>query len=143
MPAGSQNTTLLELIVEVDRQGQRIERFDAAIDQAVDAAPEQLKAIVERRCPTYQASAARVERSDTRVCLRPEWAAFAPTRPGNAGRACALFDDPQRRSPTRSLMRGKQELGVRLNLHIRVDQVIIVRIPGGEGLESVIVNGQI
>jgi len=35
------------LILEVDHQGQRIERFDAAIDQAVDAAPVQLKAIVD------------------------------------------------------------------------------------------------
>jgi len=35
-----QNATLLELILEVDHQGQRIARFDAAIDQAVDAAPE-------------------------------------------------------------------------------------------------------
>jgi len=42
-----QNATLLELILEVDHQGQRIARFDAAIDQAVDAAPEQLRAIVD------------------------------------------------------------------------------------------------
>jgi len=43
LPHPEQNTTLLELILEVDHQGQRIDRFDAAIDQAVDAAPEQLK----------------------------------------------------------------------------------------------------
>ncbi len=42
-----QNTTLVELILEVDHQGQRIERFDTAIDQAVDAAPEPLRAIVD------------------------------------------------------------------------------------------------
>jgi transposase len=42
-----QNTTLVELVLEVDHQGQRIERFDAAIDRAVDAAPEQLRAIVD------------------------------------------------------------------------------------------------
>jgi transposase len=42
-----QNTTLVELILEVDHQGQRIERFDTAIDKAVDAAPEQLRAIVD------------------------------------------------------------------------------------------------
>ena len=38
-----QNATLLELILEVDHQGQRIARFDAVIDQAVDAAPKQLR----------------------------------------------------------------------------------------------------
>ena len=47
LPYAEQNTTLLELILEVDHQGQRIERFDAAIDRAVDAAPEQLRAIVD------------------------------------------------------------------------------------------------
>jgi transposase len=47
LPHGEQNTTLVELILEVDHQGQRIERFDAAIDRAVDAAPEQLRAIVD------------------------------------------------------------------------------------------------
>ena len=47
LPHAEQNTTLVELILEVDHQGQRIERFDAAIDRAVDAAPEQLRAIVD------------------------------------------------------------------------------------------------
>jgi transposase len=42
-----QNTTLLELILEVDHQGHRIERFDGAIDRAVEVAPEQLRAIVD------------------------------------------------------------------------------------------------
>ena len=40
LPYAEQNATLLELILEVDHQGQRVERFDAAIDQAVEAAPE-------------------------------------------------------------------------------------------------------
>ena len=43
LPHPEQNTTLLELILEVDHQGQRIARFDAVIDQAVDAAPKQLR----------------------------------------------------------------------------------------------------
>jgi transposase len=47
LPHAEQNTTLVELTLEVDHQGQRIERFDAAIDRAVDAAPEQLRAIVD------------------------------------------------------------------------------------------------
>jgi transposase len=42
-----QNTTLMELILEVDHQGHRVERFDGAIDRAVEAAPEQLRAIVD------------------------------------------------------------------------------------------------
>jgi transposase len=42
-----QNATLVELILEVDHQGHRIERFDAAIDRAVEVAPEQLRAIVD------------------------------------------------------------------------------------------------
>src|SRR5450755_2846524 len=47
LPHAEQNTTLVELVLEVDHQGQRIERFDAAIDRAVDGAPEQLRAIVD------------------------------------------------------------------------------------------------
>jgi transposase len=42
-----QNTTLMELILEVDHQGHRIERFDGAIDRAIEDAPEQLRAIVD------------------------------------------------------------------------------------------------
>jgi transposase len=42
-----QNTTLTELILEVDHQGHRIERFDRAIDRAVEVAPEQLRVIVD------------------------------------------------------------------------------------------------
>jgi transposase len=47
LPHAEQNTTLVELILEVDHQGQRIERFDGAIDRAVAAAPTQLRAIVD------------------------------------------------------------------------------------------------
>jgi len=47
LPHAEQNTTLLELILEVDHQGQRIARFDGAIHRAVDAAPEELRALVE------------------------------------------------------------------------------------------------
>jgi transposase len=42
-----QNTTLLELILEVDHQGQRIARFDGAIDRAVESAPVELRALVD------------------------------------------------------------------------------------------------
>jgi transposase len=42
-----QNTTLLDYIMEVDHQTQRIERLEAAIDRAVQAAPAHLKAIVD------------------------------------------------------------------------------------------------
>jgi transposase len=47
LPHAEQNTTLLELIIEVDHQGQRIARFDGAIDRAVDAAPVELRALVD------------------------------------------------------------------------------------------------
>ncbi len=46
LPHAEQNTTLLELILEVDHQTQRVERLDGAIDRAVAAAPEHLRAIV-------------------------------------------------------------------------------------------------
>ena len=42
-----QNTTLIELILEVDHQGQRIERLDGAIDRAINDAPEHLRALVD------------------------------------------------------------------------------------------------
>ena len=42
-----QNTTLVELVLEVDHQAQRIERLDGAIDRAVNEAPEQLRALVD------------------------------------------------------------------------------------------------
>jgi transposase len=46
LPHAEPNTTLLELILEVDHQSQRVERFDGAIDRAVASAPEHLRAIV-------------------------------------------------------------------------------------------------
>lgn len=46
LPHAEQNTTLLELILEVDHQEQRVLRLDGAIDRAVQSAPEQLRAIV-------------------------------------------------------------------------------------------------
>jgi transposase len=46
LPHAEQNTTLLELILEVDHQEQRVSRLDGAIDRAVQSAPEQLRAIV-------------------------------------------------------------------------------------------------
>jgi transposase len=42
-----QNTTLVELILEVDHQGQRVGRLDGAIDRAVESAPSELRAIVD------------------------------------------------------------------------------------------------
>jgi transposase len=42
-----QNTTLVELVLEVDHQAQRIERLEGAIDRAVADAPEQLRALVD------------------------------------------------------------------------------------------------
>ncbi|MGC4093048.1 MAG: IS110 family transposase [Polyangiaceae bacterium] len=42
-----QNTTLVELILEVDHQAQRIERLDGAIDRAITDAPKQLRALVD------------------------------------------------------------------------------------------------
>lgn len=42
-----QNTTLVELILEVDHQGQRVARLDGAIDRAVESAPPELRAVVD------------------------------------------------------------------------------------------------
>ena len=42
-----QNTTLIELVCEVDHQAQRIERLDGAIDRAIHDAPEHLRALVD------------------------------------------------------------------------------------------------
>ena len=47
LPQVEQNTTLVELMLEVDHQAQRIDRFDAAIDRAVTEAPAQLRALVD------------------------------------------------------------------------------------------------
>jgi transposase len=46
LPESSQNIVLLDLTMEVDLQAQRIARFDAAIDTAIDKAPLKLRAIV-------------------------------------------------------------------------------------------------
>lgn len=42
-----QNMTLVELVLEVDHQAQRIERLEGAIDRAVAQAPERLRALVD------------------------------------------------------------------------------------------------
>jgi transposase len=42
-----QNITLIELVLEVDHQAQRIERLEGAIDRAVADAPEHLRALVD------------------------------------------------------------------------------------------------
>lgn len=42
-----QNTTLVELVLEVDHQAQRIERLEGAIDRSVADAPEHLRALVD------------------------------------------------------------------------------------------------
>lgn len=42
----NQNIALLDLIMEVDHQAQRIERFDGSIDRAIERAPEKLRALV-------------------------------------------------------------------------------------------------
>jgi transposase len=39
MPHAQQNTTLLDYIMEVDHQAQRIERLEGAIDRAIQVAP--------------------------------------------------------------------------------------------------------
>jgi transposase len=43
----NQNITLLEYIMEVDSQSQRIARLDGSIDRAVDGAPRDLRVVVE------------------------------------------------------------------------------------------------
>ena len=47
LPYADQNTTLLDYIMQVDHQGQRIELLEGAIDRAVAAAPAELRAIVD------------------------------------------------------------------------------------------------
>jgi transposase len=42
-----QDTTLVELVLEVDHQAQRIARLDGAIDRAINDAPEHLRALVD------------------------------------------------------------------------------------------------
>jgi len=47
LPHADQKTTLLDYILEVDHQAQRIERLEGAIDRAIAAAPAQLRTIVD------------------------------------------------------------------------------------------------
>jgi transposase len=47
LPYADQNTTLLDYIMQVDHQAQRIELLDAAIDRAVLKAPVELRAVVD------------------------------------------------------------------------------------------------
>jgi transposase len=47
LPFADQNTTLLDYIMQVDHQAQRVELLEAAIDRAVAAAPAELRAIVD------------------------------------------------------------------------------------------------
>jgi transposase len=47
LPHAEQNTVLLDHIMDVDHQTQRIEQLERAIDHAVQAAPAHLKAIVD------------------------------------------------------------------------------------------------
>jgi len=71
LPHTEQNTTLLELILEVDHQSQRVVRFDGAIDRAVAAAPEHLRAIVAAL------QALRGVAQETAVTLAVEFGSFA------------------------------------------------------------------
>ncbi len=47
LPYADQNTTLLDYVMEVDHQAQRIERLEGAIDRAIAEAPAELRAIVD------------------------------------------------------------------------------------------------
>ena len=43
----TQNATLLDYIAEVEHQGQRIERLEQSIDEAIEGAPAAMKAVIE------------------------------------------------------------------------------------------------
>ncbi len=47
LPYADQNTTLLDYVMQVDHQAQRLELLEGAIDRAVPAAPAELRAIVD------------------------------------------------------------------------------------------------
>ena len=47
LPEANQNIALLDLIMEVDHQAQRIARVDAAIDVAIEKAPPKTRALVD------------------------------------------------------------------------------------------------
>ncbi len=70
LPYPEQNTTLLELVLEVDHQSNRVERFDGAIDRAVATAPEQLRAIAAAL------QALRGVAQETAVTLATEFGSF-------------------------------------------------------------------
>lgn len=71
LPHAEQNTTLLELILEVDHQSQRVERFDGAIDRAATTAPEHLRALVAAL------QALRGVAQETAVTLATEFGSFS------------------------------------------------------------------
>jgi transposase len=43
----AQNTTLLDYIAEVEHQGDRVQRLEKAIDEAIASAPSQMKAVID------------------------------------------------------------------------------------------------
>lgn len=71
LPHAEQNTTLLELMMEVDHQSQRVQRLEGAIDRAVASAPEQLRAIVAAL------QALRGVAQETAVTVAVEFGTFA------------------------------------------------------------------
>jgi len=75
----NQNTVLLDYILEVDQQAQRIARLDAAIDLAIARAPARLRAIVDAL------QALRGVAKVTAVTLATEFGSF--TRFEHAGQA--------------------------------------------------------
>jgi transposase len=70
LPHAEQNTTLLELILEVDHQSQRVQRLDGSIDRAVVSAPEHLRAVVAAL------QALRGVAQETAVTLAVEFGSF-------------------------------------------------------------------
>ena len=70
LPHPEQNTTLVELALELDHQTQRIARLDGAIDRAVKEAPEHLRAVVSAL------QALRGVAQETAVTLALEFGSF-------------------------------------------------------------------
>jgi transposase len=71
LPHAEQNTTLLELTLEVDHQEQRVQRLGGAIDRAVKNAPEHLQALVAAL------QALRGVAQETAVTLAVEFGSFS------------------------------------------------------------------